>query len=216
MVVGAVVPILERAVFKRCCVSLGLTGMLVAGLALARPSAVAEPAASNLSRALVSTTDMPSGWSPYVPRPADSFRRTKGVCGQTSPARDTASNVAYSAFTANNATGPVFGERIEQHTTAAARATMKRNRQRPYPCKWGDVGYRWTARTIPESERSGLFAYLQTKRPGTFTYSYQFLARRGGVIIAMVASCSNPCQTLGNGLARKALHRYDDTMSTTA
>jgi hypothetical protein len=206
----------ERTALQRCCVLLVLIGLVVTRVVEKGPSASAEPGAARLSQALASATDMPAGWSPYVPQLADIFRRTNGVCGDTSPALDPAAKSVHASFAANNATGPVFGERIDQHTNATALAIMRRNEQRPYPCKWDDAGYHWTARTVPEPRRSGLFAYLQTKKPGTFTYSYEYLARRGGVVIALVTSCTTPCRVLGDRLARRALRRYDATMITTA
>jgi hypothetical protein len=47
------------------------------------------------------------------------------------------------------------------------------------------------------------------RKSGDFPYSYEYVVRRGGVVLAFVLSSERPERNLGESLVRQAVRRFD-------
>jgi hypothetical protein len=164
---------------------------------------------ADLADALLTVEDLPAGWSTYQPQPGDTGLRHVGLCGlpfhRPLPTQSSQS-VAYAL---SNARGPVFGERIALCSKKNAKEVLAKFRRLPYPCHWRDVGINWSEETIPRLRLGDDdFAYLQRKS-GNLPYSYEYLVRRGRVILFFVLSSEQPERSFAEGLVGTAVRRYD-------
>jgi hypothetical protein len=182
----------------------------LAGAATSRPVLAASDNTERLQAALTTLDDMPEGWQAYEPLPDDTFRLRVGVCGEklrSSPAAMFRGSVA---FALDDQTGPVFGERISLYSSKVAKQVVARTRERDYPCRWSDAGIRWSAAIISHPRLGDeTFAYQQRRATGSFPYSYEYVVRRGGVILAFVVSADHPNRALAESLVRSAVRRFD-------
>src|SRR5207248_11805571 len=106
-------------------------------------------------------------------------------------------------------TGPVFGERISLFSKKDAKRVLAKYRGLRYPCHWRDTGVNWSADTIPKLRLGDEdFAYLKRK-PGSFSYNYEYLVRRGRVVLLFALNAGQPDRALADSLVRTAMRRYN-------
>jgi hypothetical protein len=164
----------------------------------------------DLGDALVTLEEMPDGWHPYQPLPSDRFRLHRGVCGERPRPAPPPADALRVAYALDNGTGPVFGERISRYSTEDAKRVLGKTRALPVPCHWQDAGITWRAEPLRRLHLGhDDVAYLQRKLSGNFPYSYEYVVRRGRIVLAFVLSSERPARALAERLVRRAVNRYE-------